>query len=181
MKNYFFYFLLSVSIVLTSGCSSEMIEKDHPKVLFEYEYVNRAWINNHIGWLLDSSGNLHYYDNPVNWIDPDAEGYISQDELSHNISKTQSTESISPKQLTVKHLLIDLVTDGPFTEPQCCAYDSGTLSLYCYKWDKEIQKNKRILIVRDGNIAFYNLNPAAKELKEWLFMIGSQTENFFWF
>ena len=53
--------ILAISVLgmVVFGCKKSEVNTDITQaVLFEYEYVNHAWIYTHMGWMIDENGEV---------------------------------------------------------------------------------------------------------------------------
>ncbi|MEO6131037.1 MAG: hypothetical protein ABIQ02_04265 [Saprospiraceae bacterium] len=144
-------------------------------VYFQFEAKNYAWGIFHAGWFIDQNGNFDYFNLPDPWKEPDSLGYISKNDLLTNLEQADSVVySISMHELQNKVSLIDDIDENKLSEIEQVAADTGTSSLYCYKWDNVKGKYKRIILETEGDFRQFNLDPEAQELASWLIALGKE-------
>jgi len=177
-------FLASACLLLILGacCKDETPTDISQPVLFEYEFINHAWVYTHMGWLIDAEGNVLGYNLPGNWNEVDAEGYIGKSEVIENLSQTDTMYfKVDNQELleNAKHRF-DLPGARVDTSDQYMA-DAGIGVLYVYVWDTEVEKYNRVLLASRGDIRMTNTHPKVKSIVSWLEGVGNQTDRFFWF
>ncbi|MFZ1678676.1 MAG: hypothetical protein WBP41_13820 [Saprospiraceae bacterium] len=179
---YTIIFSLFTGLVLTS-CDKDCGDANPIKdpVYFQYEAKNYAWGLYHVGWYIDNKGNFDYYNLPEDLVEPDSSGYISKSNLLANLAKADSVVyNISIHDLQNQIGLIDAVDENKFSEIEHVGADIGIVNLYCYRWDKNRNLYKRLLLATGGDFIQYNLDPEARELTAWMIAIGDESGTFSW-
>lgn len=150
-------------------------------VYFQYEAKNYAWGLYHVGWYIDNQGHFDFYNLPEDLVEPDSSGYISKSDLLSNLSKADSiVYTIPVPDLQNQVRLIESVDEDKFSEIEHVGADIGIVNLYCYRWDKNHNQYKRLLLVTGGDFIQYNLDPEARELTTWLIAMGEESGTFSW-
>jgi hypothetical protein len=72
------------------------------------------------------------------------------------------------------------VDETKFSEIEHVGADIGIVNLYCYRWDKNRNLYKRLLLATGGDFIQYNLDPEARELTAWMIAIGDKSGTFSW-
>ena len=168
MKNLVLILIITLALF---GCKKETITVLDPnqKVFFQFDYINYAWGRMHQGWILDSSGNFHTYDEPENWIFPDSTDVITERAMQENLSKTQlGSKVVSTSELKQKIALIVKASKGKISEPENRMADAGILSYNAFIYDAENKEYKVVVLHQWGEWVKVNDAPEANELYEWL-------------
>ncbi len=172
-----------VLLILGISCTKETNPDDITQpVLFEYEYLNHAWIYTHFGWMIDSKGDLVGFQNPKHWVHPDNDGYISKDDLIANLNQ-QDTTFFSVdlyKALDYFEDRFDMLSTDLDTSDVYMA-DAGIGGLYVYVWDSNKELYKKQLLESSGDFSVRNTKPKVDGLVKWLSVQGEKTGRFFWF
>lgn len=172
MKSYLLPTMILLLLGLT-GCDKDGIEdyeapEDQP-VLFEYRYVNLAWGYFENGWLIDSKGNINSYNLPVEFNIPDSNGYISREDLLHNLNQTDSiTFTFGTKDLDYYTGLISGAAKGKVGEAESIAADAGSSVLSCYLYDADKDMYQYIFLASSGDWQQFNQSGEAKILINWM-------------
>lgn len=150
-------------------------------VVFEYEFINHAWIYTHFGWLIDENGEVKGYQRTDGWKDVDENGFISKEDVIANLNLTDTVYFIvnRDKMLDYFEDRYDLLTGQIDTTGPYMA-DAGMGSLFIYVWDVNEEKYQKQLLAARGDINLTNNHPKAKSIIDWLTEIGDQTDRFFW-
>ena len=186
MKNFktAIYIILLFVVISLVSCDKDCGDASPVRepVYFQYESTNYACGYFQAGWYIDQSGNFNYYNLPADWNEPDSLGFISKDDLLSNLQKTDSViYHISIDILQNQIALIDKVDENSFSDIQHIGADIGRKDLFCFKWDANHSKYKRILLAYSGDFAQHNLDPEAQELTAWLIAVGEKSGYFSWF
>lgn len=167
--------LMVLPLFLLTGCEDSVVNPCHcipsknQPVLFQYRYVNHAWGYQDHGWLIDSSGNVRHFEYPSDFRTPDSNGYLSLEDLEHNLSQTDSLiNSIGEKELERHVALIPEAAAGEIGERQQRAYDAGTSSLACYVYDSGQDAFRYVLLGMSGDWEQLNQSEEAADLLAWL-------------
>lgn len=168
-------FLLALTLFLPPGCEESggnLSCSDPPNgqpVYFQYRYVNHAWGYQDQGWLIDSSGNVRYFEYPSGFRTPDSAGYLSRDDLQYNLAETDSLiTTLERDELDSHVMLIPEAAHGEIGERQHRAYDAGTSTLACYIYDSEQDAFRYVFLGMSGDWEQFNLSKEAGDLVEWL-------------
>ena len=125
--------LLLAGLVL-AGCREQ--ERDLPlsqPVLFQYRYMNFAWGPQDYGWLIDHEGRVRTFRMPEGFRGPDSTGLVSEADLLHNLSLTDSTiRLVDGEELEYYSGLITAAAKGETGEARNIACDAGSSVLSCY-------------------------------------------------
>lgn len=147
------------------------------EILFGEHYTNLAWGRHIRGWFMDSAGNVYYYDLKPDetLIRTDREGYISKQDVQHNLSYAKKVYSVGFEELSQNYKLAQpLINNSVLNQPRSTAYDMGNDIFVYYAWDATREKYKQILLQASGDVSQENTNPCAKELYEWLYPINQR-------
>ncbi len=160
-------FPILLLLLLLAGC--EEITDNHPKVIFQYHYINYAWGYQNSGFLIDTAGNIRSFSMPSDWNYPDSEGYISAADMDDNLAQ------LGEKQCTVNMYDMNFFAsklqkaqDGKISEPEHRMCDAGGHSYGGYIFEPARNRYKYVLIKLTGD--FYKENQAreADDIYEWL-------------
>ena len=73
------FLLITTSL---SACNQETIETStDQEIFFEVNHINFAWGKQFRGFLIDKSGQIRTYDNPVKWNIIDGKGTVQQNNV----------------------------------------------------------------------------------------------------
>lgn len=172
-----------LAIIFLTSCDKECVESNllEDPVYFQFDALNYAWGLYHIGWFIDNKGKFHEYNLPESWIEPDTLGYISKQDVLSNLAKADSVVySITESELKKQVALIEDVDEKSFSEPDHVGADIGLVNLFAYRWDKNHQAYKRILLATGGDVEQHNLDREAIELTAWLVALGEASGTFSW-
>lgn len=172
MKSLATYIILTALIVSGRGCE-EMLLADHPlpdqEYFFLYEYINHAWGYQHNGWLMDSTGTVHYFEVPDKWMVPSTDEAIDIQGIEHYGAQSDSVITVVDKgELAAKVHLIDAAARGKLTEPENVMADAGSWSYYALRYDPGAKDYERILLKQDGDWEVDNTSEAADEIYKWM-------------
>jgi len=172
MKNYYMSILLLL-LGCVFGCEKENGKvyegPENQPVLFEYHYVNHAWGYSEHGWLIDSSGDLHYYNLPEDFRLPDANSYISQEDLMHNLAQADSImHTLGARDLDYYSGLIAGAAEGKIGEAGNVAADAGSSVLSCYMYDANKDMYRYVFLASSGDWQKSNESREAKILVKWM-------------
>ncbi|MCK4745680.1 MAG: hypothetical protein KAT15_01525 [Bacteroidales bacterium] len=142
--------------------------EDQP-VFFEYNYINHAWGYQHHGWLIDGEGYVRYYNLPESYRFPDSTGYLSLEDLEHNIGLTDSViEQVDGAELEKYRNYIPGAAKGEIGESSNVAADAGTSMLSCYLYDIHEDAYRKVFLAQSGDWEQFNLSEDAEKLVDWL-------------
>ena len=173
--------ILILAIVIVS-CKKEDLNEFNQPVLFEYEYINHAWLYTHKGWMMDEEGNVRGFKLPEEWNNPDEKGYITKQELVDNLEQADTLYTTVDESDLLNHFNNRFDMQGAITDTSdVIMADAGIGTLYVYVWDEEVEKYEKVLLASKGDLSVTNMNSSAKSAVSWLVDIGKQTDRFFWF
>ena len=163
-------------LIAIIGCQKENSASfsEYP-AFFQHEYQNSNFPTEHAGWFIDNDGDVKFYQFPVDWVEPDTDGFISAADLTSNLEKADSILYEVP----VHHLreMVDLINEidpDQLTNDNPQPGDTGTASLYYYQWDVEAEKFRRVLVWSHGDRSQINRDKEAFNLIAYLFSIGTE-------
>jgi hypothetical protein len=166
------YLLPFFIFVLLAGCDKEPCvcnSLDEQAVYFEYRYVNFAWGYREHGWLMDGEGVIRAFDMPEGYVLPDSLGLISEADILHNLSLTDSiVETVDREDLLEYVKLIPAAAEGETGEMQHSAYDAGSSTLAAFMYDDRAGAYQYVFLGLSGNWEQFNEAPEAKVLVSWL-------------
>lgn len=169
--------LMLLMLLALSACEQELKDDyeipGDQAVLFEYHYINHAWGYAENGWLIDSEGNMHSFEFPKDFRLPDSTGYISEEDLHHNLSQcTSIIGSVEQKDLEYYSGLISGAGEGEIGSPENIAADAGSAVLACYMYDRNKDIYQYVFLAASGDWQQANDASEAEILVEWLKDIG---------
>ena len=176
--------ILAISVLgmVVFGCKKSEVNTDITQaVLFEYEYVNHAWIYTHMGWMIDENGEVKGFTSPGNWKFTDDEGYISKEDLESNLSQTDTCYFAISKDDILNHFneRFDLL-NGRIDTSDTFMADAGIGGLYVYVWNQQMNKYKKQVLATSGDISVTNSHHKAGTIISWLKGIGERTDRYYW-
>ena len=177
LKNQTILYLIPVSLFLLGSCEkSDLQIKPNQVAYFEYEYINYAWGYQHAGWIIDNSGKVLGYNLPDAWTFPDSAGFISETDLEMNLSQTDTVynHQISTLELDQQINLIPGAAKGKLSEKKSIMADAGGWGYWCYIWDNERDKYKKVLLDQKGDLEQTNLSAEAHILVSWLKQVSEK-------
>ncbi len=173
--------LLLILTTIISSCKKEDLESIDQPVLFEFEYINYAWVHTHRGWMIDDEGYVKGFNLPENWNTPDEDNRINKADLIENLSSTDTVFMKADEVKLLQHFGERLEMKGAVMDTsETFMADAGIGALYVYLWDKENDEYERVLLASKGDISVTNMSPEAKSAVMWLIEIGENTDVFFW-
>ena len=180
MKRYVFHLLL-IAFVLAS-CNKSLNHEDIVQpVLFEYEYVNHSWVYTHNGWMIDENGDVRGFNLPDNWTFPDADGYISKDDLKENLANTDTIFHTVNKDKMLNYFASrNKLLLGEVDTSDTMMADAGMSVMYVYVWNSNKELYKRKLLKSKGDFQLTNNSVKTKETVDWLESVGKKTGRFYW-
>jgi len=165
---------------LVTCCQKEVtsIPLVNQVVLFQAEYINNAWTYQHSGWLIDSLGNVRYYNLPKKWNFVDSAGYISATNMSENVQQIDSIRCKIDKDTLCNYFnKLNKAAVGTLTESKSKMFDAGSTRFYGYVFDKNVGLYKQILIKQIGDLYIENKSVEAKQIYEWMERINTRDKN----
>ena len=159
-----------MTALMLSACEKETwgCLEDQP-VLFEYRNINFAWGYQEQGWLIDAEGIVRTYHLPEDFRLPDSTGFISRQDLDHNLSLTASIiHTVDKADLVYYSSLIPGASEGEIGKSRHIAVDAGASVLACYFYNEEADAYKYIFLAQSGDFEQFNLSSEAGILVNWL-------------
>jgi len=177
MKNSWILTIIGIMLFILTSCEKNNDDidnlKNNQRIYFQYDYINFAWGYQHVGWLIDSSGNVYCYNKPENWINQDSLGFISSTDMNINITETDSIcYTIDKNELNDKISLISKASEGEISEPIHEMYDAGGTEFSGFLYNEDKKTYKKVLLKQIGDFRIDNSSPESIELYEWLVSIN---------
>ena len=174
--------LVVPSMILCTGCKKEPFSDDQmPPVLFQYEYINHAWVYTHKGWFITPEGKMFRYSLPEEWNEVDDNMMISEDELKDNLDQAKHLDiAIDKKSLEKFWKMIPDLRLSRIIESTVHMADAGVAALYAWI-PKNERKLERVLIATSGDINQWSAYPDTEKILEWLKQVGEEAGDFYWF
>lgn len=148
---------------------NEVFPNSNQLILFQVEHTNYAWGYTHSGILIDSAGNVGYFNNPKNWHSMDTSGYISESEMNDNISKIDTFYINVDKNILLKNFnLVHYAAEGEITKPDMSGADMGETVYSAFSYDPVSKNYKHVLINQSGDWSIFNKSPEANQILNWL-------------
>lgn len=163
--------LLSVLIftILTGGCKKDHSVSQGQKILFQQEFINYAWGNQHNGFIIDGDGNVLTFDKPAKWNFPDKNNNLTEMQVNENISSCTLTGKKIPKTELQKYVnYINYISSSKVTAPKHVGADMGSLVYYCYQFSGNSSTYKVAIIKMEGDTVCENLNFYSKRVVDWM-------------
>jgi hypothetical protein len=172
--------MFSIIVILTMTCCK--IENNatpvlNQVILFQAEYVNYAWIYQHNGWLIDSSGYVRSYNLPKDSVFVDSSGYISSINMSKNIQRLDSVIGKINKDTLLKYFIkLQYAEKGVITKPITESYDGGVTKFSGYIYDSNSKEYKQVLIKQIGDVFIDNKSIEANEIYNWMINVNTRNQ-----
>lgn len=164
MKN---ILMISLATLLLPGC--EKVQDYYNTTVFMVEFSNHAWVIQHSGIMIDSTGYVRKFNLPPAWNWPDDKGFITQDKMEENLAQAEEIICTVTKndfaRFSSKLLKAE---EGKLSDPRNEMCDFGTVRYSGFLFDPDTNMYKRILIKQVGDWAMDNSSKEAKDLYEWL-------------
>lgn len=169
---------LSLLVLTITGCAGNAeiseVSEIGQKVYFQYEYRNHAWGYQHYGWLIDSSGKIHCYDKPEDWVFADSLRQISGTGLLQNLQSADSVCYVLDGEVLKSGIkLIEAASRGKISDPVHEMYDAGVGIYWAFMYAQKDDIYQKILLKQSGDFRIDNSSPEAKALYEWLVSVDS--------
>ena len=175
MKRGIFTISMIASLALImAACEKENYDApgDQP-VYFEYHYINHAWGFQEYGWLIDQEGKIRTFNKPADYRQGLKGAYLSQEDLEHNLSLTDSIfGSVDQKDFKKYINYIPASARGEIGKSRSVAADAGSSVLSCYLYDPEKNAYQYVFLAQSGDWEQFNLSPEAGKLVDWLREFG---------
>ena len=161
--------LITLLVLLITGCKKNYVISEKQAILFQFEYVNYAWGYHHNGFIVDSDGNVLTYNNPEAWNFPDNDLIISTIQLVKNVGMCSNTGIKIPKEELHKYTnYIKNISSSKVTALKNVAVDAGSLKYICFQYSESSGMYKGTLIKMEGDFTCENLNFYSKKVVEWM-------------
>ena len=140
-------------------------------MVFEMEYVNRAWGFAYHGTMIDQDGGMYSY-NPGKDIDSvlyHADGYYSAQELysKYQHGKTYLRRIPGDTVEWSRDLACRVILNN-FSDTLRVGADMGSLNYSVYVYRKEYAKYQKVILKVEGDFVFYNTSESAVALVAWM-------------
>lgn len=159
-------------MMLITACSDEdnQIIYDKKQVLFQYQYINYAWVYQRYGFYIDASAKVWSFDKPQTWNELNSDTkLIEESKLSQNLSKCSVGSLIVDSTQLLKYAkLINSAAKGTLSTPVSVMADAGIHKYVAYQYNSQSKTYNEILIYQWGDLEIINLSEEAKEIKLWL-------------
>lgn len=161
------------------GCTKEdATPKPDQEVFFQKEYLNSAWGFQQQGMLIDSTGKVWSYTLPEKWKFPDADGYISENDMHENLSKATLTSIVVDKaMLNSYYSKLGAAAKGKLSDPKSESFDAGLATFSGYTFNPKTKMYKRVLLRQTGDFYIENKSAEATAIYNWLFSLFPPAEN----
>lgn len=161
--------VIFLAMLAVAGCKKNFNISEKQAVLFQYEFINHAWGDQHYGFFIDNEGNVLTYNKPEGWNFPDNDFIISQDKLFENLSKcTISEKIIHAAELDKFTRHIANIASSKVSAVKNTGADMGSHRYTCYKFDEGWHVYKGYLIKMEGDNTCENLNYISKKIVSWM-------------
>ncbi len=138
-------------------------------ILFQYDYVNNAWGDQHYGFIIDNEGNVLTYNNPMDWHFPDKEFFLTEDQVTENLRKcSHSGIKIQKEELKKYSNFISNISSSKVTALKNVGADAGTTEFICFQFSESDGSYKGYLIKMEGDFTCENLNFYSKKVITWM-------------
>ncbi|VAW16673.1 hypothetical protein MNBD_BACTEROID01-263 [hydrothermal vent metagenome] len=160
--------LLSVTLTFFSCEDVVVVGQNDSDILFQFEYVNHAWGENHRGFFVVPNGDILSYNLPEGWIFPVGDS-ISASALQNNLLlATDTIGHVDAVTLNQMAGYVGEVFAGKLTEPKNLMADAGSEGYFVYRWDQDSNVYKRATLLIRGDFYQENNSPGAKIIAGWL-------------
>jgi hypothetical protein len=147
----------------------EVFPDSNQLVLFQVEQTNHAWGYIHNGILIDSSGNVGYFNLPKNWHPIDTSGYLSESDMNDNLNMIDTFFITLDKNSLLKNFsLVQYAAEGEISKPSQTGADMGETVYSAFQYDQAGRKYKHVLINETGDWSRINKSPEANKIFSWL-------------
>ena len=159
--------ILSLITLLLAGC--EKVQDYNNASVFMVEFSNHAWITQHSGIMIDSTGYVMQFNLPSTWNWPDDQGFITQEQMQENLDQTEKIICAVTKNDFAKYSSKLLKAEnGKISALKNKMNDFGTVQYSGFIFDPDNNRYKRILIKQFGDWERDNSSKEAQALYEWL-------------
>ena len=166
------------------------VPPDEQKIFFEFQYINKAWGDEHNGYYIDRDGNIYAYEHYLGSDDPWSAGSGYTDFCDDNNHICQYNEAlllekfeenpifvgtIDKDELMEMVALIEVAQAGEFSERKCTCADVGMRYLAAYSFNQpDIYTSVKLYV--SGDCAYKNISDEAIILTDWLIEIFDDPE-----
>jgi hypothetical protein len=163
MKNIFTIFVTTFLLIIACNKNKENNTISN-FIILEVEYRNLAWGYKHSVTLTDTSGRSKLYSYIGNelaesWKSPDSLGYITLNDLQSNYNLcNEILPTINRDTIKQCMTLSKNVTTNNLSGITHVSYDGGITTYFCYVWNNNAKKYKRIFLARCGDWEQSNMN-----------------------
>ena len=159
--------IVTMSALLLSGC--EKIPDYDNNTIFMVEFSNRAWVIQHSGIIIDSTGKVMTFNLPTTWNRPDEMGFISLADIQENLAQMEEISCTVTRNDFAKYSSkLMKAKNGTLSDPKNKMVDFGTVQYSGFLYDADNNSFRKILIKQTGDWAIENSSKEAKALYEWL-------------
>jgi hypothetical protein len=138
-------------------------------LIFQSEFTNHAWGNQHFGWMMNQSGKVKRFQKSATWVFPDSLGYISVADMKKNLAQCDSVIAHVDPRIFDKYADKALTcSKGPFSPRKLTGVDIGQHTNAFYLFDPYRKRYKQIILDLTGDWSQENLAPKAKEVVNWM-------------
>lgn len=138
-------------------------------VIFEVEFQNHAWGDQHYGRYIDNQGNIYEYNLGGVFWQPDDYFYYSEQELLEKFINKQKIGSVDMDELYQKFKEIDFLSNADLTASQDLGCrDFGVVSYSAYKFNPQTLIYERVVLLVCGDSFRVNSSAPAQTLCQWL-------------
>lgn len=160
------------SMLLITACSDDdnQIVFEKNQVLFQYQYINYAWVYQRDGWYIDANSKVWSFDKPQTWneINSDTK-LIEESKLSENLLNCSVSSLIVDSVQLLKYTkMINSAAKGTLTTPVSVMADYGIHKFVAYQYNPQSKTYKEILIYQWGDLEIKNQSEEAEKIRLWL-------------
>ena len=164
--------IVSVSLIaflLHSGCKKTNSGNDDRVILFQYEYLGPAPVNDHNGYFIDSDGNILTYNSPPDWNFPGSDLILTDDQMEENLKQsTYAGIKVPEEELARYEKYIRFLALSKVSAPRNTGSEKGTARFICYEFTPNTGIYSGTIIKTEGAVSSENLNFYSKRIASWL-------------
>lgn len=139
------------------------------KILFETEYINRAWGYHHMGMWIDSSGTVWRYELAEGENKLDETGiYEESDLLDKYMHKKEYVATVSRDTLRMMYERIGAAAAGQHSDTTTPMADAGTVLHIAWVFNPASGTYREVGLRMRGDQQSDNLAPEARAIADWL-------------
>lgn len=167
--NLFKLVIISLTILILTGCKKNFTVSEETEILFQYDYINYAWGYQHKGFFIDNKGNVLVYNNPEEWNFADDDLRQSKKQIAENLASCVQSEIKIPEEELKKYInYIKNIASSKVTAVKNVAADAGASKYICYQYSDITEYYKGSLIKMEGDFTCENLNFFSKKVVLWM-------------